>query len=856
MEYFLDQIKLILPVMNFRFLIPSTVRIIESQPLSRELQDEEKMKVYTLKNKNIFAKLIESQQGYVVLAGSQSNKTTSNSISDGWKKLRQKLLDSKVLKENGDFYIFTEDAIFSSISGASASVLGRQAAGPLEWIDDKGNTYKDNQKDKYGTKKNEWELTIKLSFRRWKIEILEELKLTQGTEISGFLSKYQELTQVDPEMSLKEEVKSILRDYRNFWDVHAELIQNAVDAINRRYRLINDPTYHLYNEFHQCFPEYSETSYIGKIEIRINTITKTLTILDNGVGIESENIVKFLLPKSSGKKIKQDYGFKGYGLTFVSFISRHLSVTSRKFTEIDAFEYEVSNIFDWISLEGMPLPNFPDQAIISEDPEMGEWNTKISLRFDDDYQRRFDAVAALDLVNNILNDSSDLERFCYILRTKTAIGNTKTLFSLPPIVPIDITLKVTFPNGTESGSINVPYSYYHPAQHPEIALNTFEFANYITQIQAANFTRGFRGLMHNIPDFTIGQRTPIKCNIYLSAISSTRLGNIEDQLRLNEIQDAGAKISCGIYLSIDGMPTGIKLDSWDKKGGAYKRYYVIVDCTLDISNTLDSGRKGITSYYADLIDSSVVNLINQTQIGESDSFASYASRDLDIGRGPTPGGGNGFNIPDFQLDINNAKEQHRVDDTRYSNEVTKIQKYSPLMSIPHSEQEVVALFYALLSQDIIKGYNVLYQAGSEKVYDACYTYNLPLLGNIEPVDPIGFGRLREQELRVRGYEEYNHAHLYAGQTIYPELCVEFKLSAGGLLNELNRQSNKAPNQIDLLVVWDTSVPPQISSTSYTLVPVNPTNRIFHGSTHRLGILGSRSSDIYVISLKDVLSFLP
>jgi hypothetical protein len=668
----------------------------------------------------------------------------------------------------------------------------------------------------------------------------------------SFISRYQQLNQTNPESSLKEEVKGILRDYRHFWDVYAELLQNSVDSINRRYRIVNDPNYYLYTDFHNEYPSFLDDNYVGKIEIRIDTSTDTITILDNGVGIKPEDMPNLLLPKYSGKKIKHDYGFKGYGLTFVSFISRAFTLKSRYFTTVDAYNYSVSNVFDWVTSDTAPFPTFPDAVTGSQDHDLHSlWNTKIEVRLDNDYQTRFDAVAALDVSKSILENRSDLERFKYILRTKTALGNTKGLFSLPPLVPIEIKLQVTFPDGSIVRD-DVPYSYYHPMEHQEISVNSYEFGNYITQAQAANFIRGFRGLSHSISPHIVGTRNPISCNVFLSAISSTRLRNIEEDLRLSEIEDPGAKISNGIFLSIDGMPTGIRLDSWDKKGGSYKRYYVIVDCSLDISNTLDSGRKGITSHYANLIDQEVIDLLNETRIGTGDTFSSYASRDLDIGRGTPPGGG-GLSIPDFQADINSAKANIQYDLQNHAADVSKVVQNTPLLGIPHSEQEVVVLFFSLLAKGIIKGYNVVYSAGSEKVYDAAFSYKIQLAGNTEPDDPIGIGRLKAQTLANQRLVEYDHSQHYAYNTVYPEICVEFKKSVGGLLYELNGQSNKDANQIDLLIVWDTSIPSQIPSNSYTLTTIQPTQRIFHGATHRLGILGARNTDITVISLKDVLN---
>ncbi len=147
MEYFLDQIKLILPVVNFMFLVPSIINSPES--LTEKDPSTTGTIVYTVKSKKVKAQLIETDKGYVVLSGSQSSKQTSSSISHGWIKLRNKLLATGVLIDDGDFYMFKDNAIFSSISAATAVVLGRQAAGPVEWVDFNGKTFKQNQEKKF-----------------------------------------------------------------------------------------------------------------------------------------------------------------------------------------------------------------------------------------------------------------------------------------------------------------------------------------------------------------------------------------------------------------------------------------------------------------------------------------------------------------------------------------------------------------------------------------------------------------------------------------------------------------------------------------------------------------------------------
>lgn len=149
MEYYLEQIKLILPVVNFMFLVPAVYK--PSSDVRSELQQSESSKMYYLKSKLAEARLIETEEGFVVFENSQCLKQVQNSMPEGYLKLREKLVETNVLADNDNLYVFKENAIFSSISAAAAVILGRSAAGPMEWIDSDGLTYKQNQERKYSS---------------------------------------------------------------------------------------------------------------------------------------------------------------------------------------------------------------------------------------------------------------------------------------------------------------------------------------------------------------------------------------------------------------------------------------------------------------------------------------------------------------------------------------------------------------------------------------------------------------------------------------------------------------------------------------------------------------------------------
>ncbi len=142
MEFYLEQIKLILPLMGFNFLIPSVVTPSEKKTEPSALAQTETL--YAIKSPGLTANMIETDDGFVVLKESEARGAHTKSYKSYWIKMRKKLVENGVLKTKDEKLIFTEDAIFSSISAAAAIVLGRESNGNIEWIDQSGRTYKEN----------------------------------------------------------------------------------------------------------------------------------------------------------------------------------------------------------------------------------------------------------------------------------------------------------------------------------------------------------------------------------------------------------------------------------------------------------------------------------------------------------------------------------------------------------------------------------------------------------------------------------------------------------------------------------------------------------------------------------------
>jgi hypothetical protein len=141
MEYFLEQIKLILPIMGFRFLISSTlISNTEEEKADRKIKT-----IFEIKTKTFKASMYESDQGYIVIKGSEAKKSLSKSTTETYRNLRRKLIETKILIDIGDKLEFTEDTIFNSPSAASNMILGRNSNGFTEWVTEKGKSFKNIQ---------------------------------------------------------------------------------------------------------------------------------------------------------------------------------------------------------------------------------------------------------------------------------------------------------------------------------------------------------------------------------------------------------------------------------------------------------------------------------------------------------------------------------------------------------------------------------------------------------------------------------------------------------------------------------------------------------------------------------------
>lgn len=92
----------------------------------------------------LHASATRTDEGFLVLAGSDASATVTPALSKGYASQRDELIEKGVLvPAEGGKLTFTADCPFASPSAAAAIIAGGPRSGPENWKDDSGTTLKD-----------------------------------------------------------------------------------------------------------------------------------------------------------------------------------------------------------------------------------------------------------------------------------------------------------------------------------------------------------------------------------------------------------------------------------------------------------------------------------------------------------------------------------------------------------------------------------------------------------------------------------------------------------------------------------------------------------------------------------------
>jgi hypothetical protein len=139
MEEFLDNIKILVNALGYK--------IFEDL---RKPQSHEELKTNTFfidaaRGANATGQM--TNEGFVVLKGSQIANSITNSFPKNWVTLRENLIEDGIIRYLDEKLILLEDVLFFSPSAAAAVVMGRSANGLTEWKLENGRVLKSVESD-------------------------------------------------------------------------------------------------------------------------------------------------------------------------------------------------------------------------------------------------------------------------------------------------------------------------------------------------------------------------------------------------------------------------------------------------------------------------------------------------------------------------------------------------------------------------------------------------------------------------------------------------------------------------------------------------------------------------------------
>ncbi|MGJ8722554.1 MAG: ATP-binding protein [Salinibacterium amurskyense] len=620
--------------------------------------------------------------------------------------------------------------------------------------------------------------------------------------------------------AMKRQIENILSSYVGWFDPFAELIQNGLDAVDKRDQLEKNAN--------------PNTQYRPVISIEIDIKNNKLTVTDNGVGMSEDEFRHFLAPSYSYKRLAdRTRGHKGVGATYVAYGFNHMRVA----TKSPHFEAAgaISNARAWLdrSEPGQNPRVAPDPEGIHPSLATSDRGTSVTVHFDQ--QTRPSQLSWLK--------ADTAATWLDILTVKTGLGSvTKDTKKL-------IRVSVLTESGTDSiERIGTGYLWLHEsasksARFREIdkkarELHDRQGANYKLprKFSELNFiyetwtTDELRSLLTGVIDGddvkVLNDHTP---SISVEYGNSARLWSAHNKAL--GVRAGQTILSSGIQLAANDMPQGetIVIPLVRSIGRQNQIHFLI---HFD-NYTPDMGRKG---FHRELTE-----FAKTTSKWLSENVLFRYRKQLKANTGAASDLVGEIKMEDWKKEIEIHEQQSPL-------RLTSPHFFLPTSTVsitsePTREQDVIALFHELLAGGVVRGIQVM-STNERSTYDGLFKVSLELdqaiyLHHAE-TNPLG---VHQDVLDLM------HKRVTATRVL------EYKYSLDGLVDDLD-SNDKNIQHLDLCVAWEIGA--RIESRfgiKSLLMPENAEVREYHGVTHVLSDLETGNRHCDLIILRDMIAFL-
>lgn len=621
----------------------------------------------------------------------------------------------------------------------------------------------------------------------------------------------------------RREIINILRSYTGYYDLFSELLQNALDAVDRRAHEGND-------------------DYKPSIWIKIDLKTGAVTVTDNGCGMDAQRFRQFLRPNFSFKERGTARGSKGVGATYLGYGFNHLEVATKADGRALAGALRQGRAWVEDSTDTIPRPRF--EASAPQHPPFATIDRGASMTV---------RLVGKDIRPKHLGwiGATTADTWLPVLRATTPLGGIYLCSKDVPAVQIEVEVIDAAGISTTASLAQPRYLYPHEFINNSVDLREFlrdqkrRVSKGLDVTQIPPKYRGLSGLwgewsgdeiLDGDSDCPISPRLDeseqklmreLGIQLYICLAFSTDLWDTYNDRQLG-LRSGHRLIRGGLQLATRHMPQGSPLTiPMTNNIGFQNLAHVVIH--MDNAEP-DLGRKGFQPDQARLAEKLAVSAVT-----------AFRKR---YGMLRKPGGAKEY---DDELKLTQwirAQEDHEEKNPLVirGKGLFMPTEELPIRSVPVVEQDVVALFNQMLSAGLVRGIQLI-SSSQYKQYDGLYRVTM-----VPPLD-----RYIRSDSNPLGLDADTFAEREQLATIVKVL--EYKYSLDGLVEEI-QAGVKAVEDIGLVVAWSIGERwKQMFDLNSYLDEDNVHHRRIHGTTHSFTHSMSGARAFEAIILEDLVNYL-
>ena len=627
-------------------------------------------------------------------------------------------------------------------------------------------------------------------------------------------------------------VKNVLDSYTGRFDILAEAVQNAMDALEVRWGAGLDQA------------DGRKDAEVPTLKVRLDANANELTVSDNGGGIAGERITKVFTPHLSPKIFEggATRGHKGVGTTFLIYGHPAFEVhTKTAGSEVNS--YRLVGGSDWVAGSSTSAPPQFERMLDGRAAVLDSFGSGTAVRVKVDETTRLGRLRSAQY--------NKLDTWELVLRTYTALGVIDV--GTPPhrraewLKNLQVTLELSGVPGGGTRVIAPTFRYPHTDVAQRVSLaelwagsvssgNRYDMlyvelgrdeleralSTAITELENSDSTEE-REILQLLRQYETevyaswGYKNTLYEDIYRDAITEPSAKRYQYM-----------NVQGGLLVGSVGMPIGqINDHPYTTMKPEYRRRLFMI-ASFNSKYSPDLGRKTIPAHdrlLLEWLERHVQNLF----LRHTDRLV----RDTD-------------DAPHHAGDFDQAKDQLQTESENLRRKSQARNPAAPNIEFalePTYETELIGLFYALNATKDLQGYRLVAVPGSRTRLDGFFDFSSTepvALNSQSDVVPLGIPE-----------SKFNN-----GTFSRRGKWLEFKVKLEDLVDDFEAEdaagSKKYFDLVDLAVVWE--VPREDAIGDYNVIQLDEGNwnqREYYGVTHLL----RRASGHHTVQVLAIQNFL-